>query len=72
MAQAIETHSIATSFAERLDAAIDQAKLGLRRGRIYRRTLFELQSLTDRDLADLGLSRSMLRGVAKAAAEDAA
>ena len=34
----------------------------------YRTTLEELESLSDRDLADLGLSRSMLRSVAYKAA----
>ncbi|AZQ66302.1 DUF1127 domain-containing protein [Silicimonas algicola] len=36
--------------------------------RTYRTTLDELQSLTDRELSDLGLHRSALRGVAYKAA----
>ena len=36
--------------------------------RTYRTTLDELQSLNDRELSDLGLHRSALRGVAYKAA----
>ena len=32
--------------------------------RIYRRTLAELDGLTDRELQDLGIARSMVRAVA--------
>jgi len=35
--------------------------------RIYARTVRELESLSDRELADLGLSRASLRDVARAA-----
>ncbi len=34
----------------------------------YRTTLAELQRLTNRDLADLGISRSMIKGIAFEAA----
>lgn len=33
--------------------------------RTYRQTVQELSSLSDRNLADLGLSRSMIKGVAR-------
>jgi len=36
--------------------------------RVYRQTLTELQALSDRELADLGLTRAMLRGLAMDAA----
>lgn len=36
----------------------------LERNRRFRRTLAELNTLSDRELADLGMSRSMLRSVA--------
>ncbi|MGI1661077.1 DUF1127 domain-containing protein [Palleronia sp. KMU-117] len=43
----------------------------VRRYRMYRQTLAELHTLTDRELADLGLSRSMVRSLAyQAAYED--
>ncbi|MCV3272678.1 DUF1127 domain-containing protein [Roseobacter sp. WL0113] len=37
--------------------------------RVYRITLTELAALSDRELNDLGLSRSMIRGLALEAAE---
>ncbi|WP_224823305.1 DUF1127 domain-containing protein [Cognatishimia sp. MH4019] len=39
--------------------------------RTYRRTLTELRTLSNRELNDLGLSRSMLKRVAMEAAYDA-
>lgn len=39
------------------------------RGRIYRTTLNELNALSNRDLEDLGLNRSMIRGLALEAAQ---
>ena len=47
------------------DAALRYAKY-----RIYNTTLAELRALSDRELNDLGLNRTMLRGLAKQAAED--
>ncbi len=38
--------------------------------RIYRQTMEELQSLSDRELNDLGLSRTVLRDVARQAVYD--
>ncbi len=38
--------------------------------RLYRETVSELSGLTDRELADLGLHRSMIRGLALQAVED--
>ena len=37
--------------------------------RVYRQTYDELSGLGDRELSDLGLSRSMIRGLALEAAE---
>ncbi len=42
----------------------------VQRYKTYRRTLDELEALSDREIADLGLSRSMLRAVAYKAAYD--
>ena len=39
------------------------------KNKIYRSTYNELQALTDRDLADLGLSRSMIKRIAIEASE---
>ncbi len=38
------------------------------RRRVYTQTLVELKALSDRDLADLGLHRSMISAIAKDAA----
>ena len=38
--------------------------------RTYRRTLDDLEALTDRELADLGVSRHLIRAVAYRAAYD--
>ena len=43
-------------------------KLMAQRRRVYVQTVTELQALSDRDLADLGLHRSMISAVAKDAA----
>lgn len=40
------------------------------RYRTYRRTVDELESLNDRELSDLGIHRSMIRGIAYRAAYD--
>ncbi|MCB1332130.1 MAG: DUF1127 domain-containing protein [Roseivivax sp.] len=40
------------------------------RRRVFRTTLRELQALSDRELADLGLHRSMLRRIAQQAANE--
>ncbi|WP_420858535.1 DUF1127 domain-containing protein [Marivivens marinus] len=42
-----------------------------RKNRVYRDTLNELAVMTDRDLADIGISRSMIKGVALEAAKRA-
>jgi uncharacterized protein YjiS (DUF1127 family) len=42
----------------------------VRRYRSYRQTLAELESLSDRELADLGLHHSMIRACAYSAAYD--
>ena len=40
----------------------------IQRYRTYRQTLDELESLSDRELDDLNISRSMMRGIAYRAA----
>lgn len=47
---------------------IDRARAAFARYRAYRNTLNELQSLSSRELADLGLSRACVRDVAREAA----
>lgn len=51
-----------------LSALIENLRRFVVQRRTYRRTLSELQSLSTKDLADLGLNRSMLRRIAWQAA----
>ena len=53
---------------DRIAARVAAVRGSWGRWRVYRRTLDELNALDNRDLADLGLSRSMIRGVALEAA----
>lgn len=51
-------------------AFLEDLKLRFARHRVYRRTVSELSALSNRELADLGLHRSMIRRVAMQAAQD--
>ncbi|MEO0912051.1 MAG: DUF1127 domain-containing protein [Pseudomonadota bacterium] len=64
MAYVNQTHAVETGFAAR--AAAFFADLGTRymKYRLYRETLAELGSLSDRELNDLGLARANLRSIA--------
>lgn len=53
---------------DRVAARIRNARIDHGKWRMYRRTMSELSTLSDRDLSDLGLSRSMIRDVAIEAA----
>ncbi|WP_170478821.1 DUF1127 domain-containing protein [Ruegeria arenilitoris] len=48
----------------------ETVKIRFRRYRVYRQTVNELSALSNRELADLGLNRSMIRRVAMQAAEE--
>lgn len=50
---------------------VDGAKTKLRQFAAYRHTMAELSALDDRDVRDLGLSRSMFRELAREAARNA-
>ncbi len=69
MAYATHIHTgILNAPRARLAAMFDTMRSGLARRKIYNKTLAELQALGDRDLADLGLDRSMLHSIAYGAA----
>ena len=58
----------ALSVRDLFSSPIAALKVMAQRRRVYVQTVTELQALSDRDLADLGLHRSMIRAVAKDAA----
>ncbi|MFC3166702.1 DUF1127 domain-containing protein [Paracoccus fontiphilus] len=70
MAAIAHTHSAAASFcfAGRLSAAIQRLQEHRARRAIYRQTVRELNALTERDLADLGINRAMITRLAYEAA----
>ena len=51
-----------------LSARIEGLRGSYAQWRVYRRTVAELSSLSDRDLNDLGLGRSSIQAVAREAA----
>lgn len=56
------------SFRELVLRPMHSLQLMAKRRRVYRQTFAELDALSDRELADLGLHRSLIRAVAKDAA----
>lgn len=68
MAYVNSTRSVSVSFSDRFSALLKVAQEMIERRRVYARTVDELSALSDRDLADLGLSRSNISSVAREAA----
>lgn len=56
------------SILEALLHPMGALRVAVQRRRVYAQTVAELNSLSDRDLADLGIHRSLIRAVAKEAA----
>ena len=52
----------------RFGALLAAVRLSLRRRKVFRQTMRELNALSTRELADLGLSRSMITRIALEAA----
>lgn len=72
MAYATEINSNAQGdLGNRFSALFTELRNRIARRRIYRQTFRELSTLTSRELADLGLSRSEIRRVAYQAAYEA-
>lgn len=68
MAHAATTRFAGITLADRF-AALRAKFAGYRAmSKTYRTTVYELESLTDRDLSDLGISRSAIKGIAIEAA----
>ncbi len=70
MTVATNTSALKSASAGGLSALIEAAKTRFDRYRMYRQTVNELASLSDRELADLGLHRSMIRRIATQATEE--
>lgn len=68
MAYANSTRALGVSLSDRLAATLTVLRAAVQRRRVYAQTLRELKALSDRDLADLGIHRSMIRTVAREAA----
>ncbi|WP_372605039.1 DUF1127 domain-containing protein [Actibacterium sp.] len=68
MAHALHIDVAHSAFGDFVRRVVDVARDELKRRRIYTQTMRELSSLSDRELADLGLTRSMIRSLAIEAA----
>lgn len=68
MAYVMQTRSAAAHPAQRGGGLFSVLGAALARRRVYTRTLAELRELTDRELADLGISRLSIADVAREAA----
>ena len=61
--------TFAAAQPRRIAAFFDAIALKMRQRKVYRQSFNELCTLTDRDLADLGLSRGDFRRLAREAAD---
>ncbi|HLQ17783.1 MAG TPA: DUF1127 domain-containing protein [Tabrizicola sp.] len=68
MAYVNTTRIARKGFADRLMVAKDTVLTAINQRRVYSRTVAELNSLTDRELADLGISRLGITDIAREAA----
>lgn len=68
MAFITETFTGGATLSERFAALRENFAAARAQRKIFNQTMTELESLSNRDLADLGLSRSMIRSVALEAA----
>lgn len=64
-----DTNTAVSAQPSRIAAILETVALKMRQRKAYRRTYNELCTMTERDLADLGMSRSDFRRLAKEAAE---
>ena len=68
MAYANTSGAATFGLRDRISAIVRAWNEGAPRRRVYRQTIDELSELSDRDLADLGIHRSMINRVALQAA----
>jgi uncharacterized protein YjiS (DUF1127 family) len=68
MAYVNSTRAGQSSVVERFAGVFANVSAALQRRRIYAQTLNELRALSNRELADLGIARSMITEIARDAA----
>lgn len=68
MATLNATRTAAPGLVERILTAVSAARAEFRRYSVYRQTLRELNALTDREMADLGIHAAMIPQIAREAA----
>lgn len=68
MAYVNSTRVVGNGLADRIAAFVKSIKLAAQRRAIYDQTVRELNGLTNRELADLGIARLNIEDVARAAA----
>ncbi len=68
MAYATETRTGVLSVGQRINEFRATLEDRLAKYKMYRATMLELNTLSDRDLADLGISRAMIKDIAATAA----
>ncbi|HMO08704.1 MAG TPA: DUF1127 domain-containing protein [Paracoccaceae bacterium] len=62
------TRALTAGLGERAAALVASVREGLRRRAVYTQTLRELRALSNRELSDLGIDRSMITRIALEAA----
>ncbi len=68
MAYVNQSRAVKVTLSDWLSALVDALKTSAAKRRIYNQTLRELRSLSDRDLADLGIHRMSITEIAQEAA----
>jgi uncharacterized protein YjiS (DUF1127 family) len=68
MAYVNQTRTAAASPMDRIMALVETVKASRARRRVFNRTVRELNSLNDRELADLGIHRLSITEIARQAA----
>jgi uncharacterized protein YjiS (DUF1127 family) len=68
MAYVNNSRTASAGLADRFAAFVATVKLNAAKRRIYEKTVRELNALTDRELADLGIARVSIDDVARVAA----
>ena len=68
MAYATQTLTLSAGISARLTAVVANLKDSMARRAMFKQTVRELSTLSNRELADLGLSRSMIKSIAYEAA----